>query len=203
MTYTYENTSGWRERDVGKNGRFTSASTSGTNNRAYRHGLRHHPLYHKWLSMKGRCNNPNNKAYARYGKRGIAVCDEWQTSPEQFINWCQFAGYRRGLVLDRINNDGPYSPDNCRFVDRCTSAQNRSLLQASNASGYCGVSFKDQSKRGKRSGWRARASINGNSIKRHWLFNTPVSAALYRDAWVLAHGCLLPLNFEVFHHDQF
>lgn len=77
-------------------------------------------LYKVWSTMKDRCENKHHAKYATYGARGICVCDEWHNL-ENFIRWAYAHEYRRGLQIDRIDNDGGYYPDNCRFV---TSKQN-------------------------------------------------------------------------------
>lgn len=84
-----------------------------------------HPLYNVWSSMRKRCSNSNHKSWARYGGRGIKVCKTWQNS-KTFIAWALAHGWQQGLQLDRRNNDGNYSPQNCRFVTAKTNAQNRS-----------------------------------------------------------------------------
>ncbi len=75
--------------------------------------LRH--IYNVWKSMRGRCNRRTDKRYHRYGERGISICEEWK-DPTVFVDWAIAHGYQRGLTLDRINNDGNYCPENCRFV---------------------------------------------------------------------------------------
>lgn len=89
-------------------------------------GISKHPLYRKWARMRARCYYPKQDHYDRYGGRGIRVCDEWKSDCEAFIGWALENGWKPGLQIDRIDNDGHYSPDNCRFVDAKTNAANRS-----------------------------------------------------------------------------
>lgn len=84
------------------------------------------PLYKIYSGMKERCINPKHVRYARYGGRGITICEEWLHDPIAFIKWGHEHGYQQGLTLDRIDNDGPYCPDNCRFVDWTIQQNNRS-----------------------------------------------------------------------------
>lgn len=91
-----------------------------------------HPdeLYIKriYKALLERCNNPKAQAFYNYGARGITVCDEWMEpviGTYRFLIWATKENYKRGLELDRIDNDKGYSPENCRFVDRKTNCRNR------------------------------------------------------------------------------
>lgn len=79
------------------------------------HGQSGTKLYYVWIGMKDRCFNPRNKNYPNYGGRGISVCPEWLRYIP-FQEWARKNGYKEGLTLDRINNDGNYEPSNCRWV---------------------------------------------------------------------------------------
>lgn len=81
--------------------------------------------YRKWSSMHRRCFDQGHPAYPRYGGRGIYVCDRW-SGRQGFSNFVQDMGEPPdGLTLDRINNDGPYEPGNCRWATWKQQAQNR------------------------------------------------------------------------------
>lgn len=89
------------------------------------HGKRFHPLYIVWAGMKQRCTNSKSRLYKYYGGRGIQMCEEWIDDFEKFFHWAIAIGWRQGLEIDRINNDGNYEPENCRFVNRSVNNKNR------------------------------------------------------------------------------
>lgn len=89
------------------------------------HGLSKDKFYQVWNGIKQRCYNPNNKNYKNYGGRGITVCKEWSDSFQAFYDWAINNGYKDGLQIDRIDVDGNYEPNNCRWVDRFTNNNNR------------------------------------------------------------------------------
>lgn len=82
-------------------------------------------IYRTWDGMKQRCNNPRSISYPHYGGRGIKVCREWAESFQAFYNWAMTHGYADDLQIDRINNDGDYCPENCRWVTPRQNIRNR------------------------------------------------------------------------------
>jgi len=102
-----------------------------------RHNESRTKLYRVYCAMKARCLNPTNAGYPGYGGRGIYVCTLWLADYRHFAQWARANGYRDGVQLDRVDNDGPYSPDNCRWTTAKEQAANKrpkpgyfSLIQA-------------------------------------------------------------------------
>lgn len=97
----------------------------------FSHGKRRTRLYRIWSSMKTRCYNPKDEHYARYGGRGITVCDAWRNDFQAFYDWAIANGYDENAAygkctIDRIDNDKGYYPDNCRWADMKTQNNNKS-----------------------------------------------------------------------------
>lgn len=92
-----------------------------------KHSMSKHPLYAVYKLMIQRCCNKKNKKYDRYGDRGITVCDDWKNDKKIFFKWAINNGWAIGLQLDRRENDGGYSPDNCRFVTPLVNCLNRAV----------------------------------------------------------------------------
>lgn len=93
-------------------------------NKARTHGMSGTTIYKKWASMKNRCKNPNEKKYYDYGGRGITYCKEWEDF-EEFYDWAINNGYTDGLSLERIDVNGNYCPDNCKWITPKEQQQNK------------------------------------------------------------------------------
>ena len=121
------------------------------------HGLYYHPLYRTWADMKARCYNPNMKRYTDYGERGIEVCERW-LDINNFIE-DMYPSYHEGLTLDRIDVNGNYEPDNCRWATLNTQQRNTREIRSNNTSGFRGVSWSK-----KQQMWIAKIRIDYNRI---------------------------------------
>jgi len=84
-------------------------------------------LYRIWIGIKNRCYNPNEPMFKYYGGKGIKVCDEWKNNYLAFKAWALANGYRDDLTIDRINPDGNYCPENCRWLPLSENVRNGNL----------------------------------------------------------------------------
>ena len=106
---------------------------AGAINRTHGLSAKHDRLYPLWKSIKYRCYNKNSKSYKDYGGRGIKMCDEWLNNPKAFCDWAINNGYKEDktdkgvnvLTIDRIDVNGDYCPENCRFVTNEVQARNK------------------------------------------------------------------------------
>ena len=89
------------------------------------HGMRKTRLYRIWGCMKNRCYQKSYHGFKHYGGRGITVCDEWRNSFEAFYEWAMANGYAEHLTIDRIDVNGNYCPDNCKWATMADQNKNK------------------------------------------------------------------------------
>lgn len=141
-------------------------------NNSRRHGGTGTPEYHAWLAMKRRCYLPTIEAFQHYGGRGIAVCDRWRDS---FPNFLADMGPRPsdGHSLDRIDNNGHYSPENCRWATIYEQNNNR---ENGRYLTHDGATLNVTE-------WAERTGISMATITRRLNGGWPVDEALSKRAW--------------------
>ena len=82
-------------------------------------------LYNIWVGMKHRCYNPNSTIYHNYGGRGVSVCPEWRNNFSSFRDWSMSNGYTKNKSIDRIDVNGDYCPENCRWASQSQQQRNK------------------------------------------------------------------------------
>lgn len=153
------------------------------------HGLGTHRFYETWQNMKSRCNSPIDISYKNYGGRGIKVCEEWM-DVVKFIEWCDSTYPNiEGLNIGRIDVNGGYNPDNCRWTDRTTQNSNQ-RKRSNNTSGYVGVSWDARNNK-----WNAQLSYKYKAIS-IGRFETIEKAVLARDNYIIQNNLPHKLSTE-------
>lgn len=136
-------------------------------------------LLNIWRNMRQRCNNPNNTSYKYYGGRGIGICSQWQDFKQFAADMGEPPSDEH--TIDRIDNDGDYSPGNCRWQTRQEQAHNRRIM-SHNTSGINGVSFCNTMKK-----WHAYLCHKGRDISLG-RFVTKRKAVVARDKYIIENG---------------
>lgn len=131
-----------------------------------------------YRDMLHRCYDLHNWAHCHYGRRGISVCEEWKNDFFTFQQWALNNGYNDGLTLDRIDVNGNYTPDNCRWVDRHVQAVNK-RKNKNNISGYVGIGERTDN-----GTWRSRITVN-NKVIMIGHFKTKKEALEARNKYIL------------------
>ena len=146
-------------------------------------------LYRRWNHLRARCNNPSDSAYNDYGGRGITVCTEWDSSYEVFKKWSLANGYEEHLTIDRIDGNGNYQPNNCRWASMATQAANRAKSRSIKQSSiYKGVTLKKGDTK-----YIARIMLAGKSIALG-SYITEKEAAIAYNKYVLSNNLEHSLN---------
>lgn len=157
----------------------------------WNHGYSKERLYMVWIGMRERCYNKNATRYSCYGGRGIIVCKEWNNSYLAFREWALINGYdenaKKGeCTLDRIDVNGNYCPENCRWISNTIQARNK-RKRKHNTSGYTGIHYIKTGKRINR--WLAAITINRKQIVLGYFF-TQKEALEARNEYIINNELL-------------
>lgn len=142
-----------------------------------KHGQSGSKLYDVWAAMKQRCYNPNNKDYKNYGNRGISMSTSWRNNFSEFEKWAHQNGYQERLSIDRINYNGNYEPNNCRWTNPTVQANNTRKNVVIEFRGkkhtvaewakILGITYSTLEGRLNNYGWSAERALTVKPIKGH------------------------------------
>lgn len=159
------------------------------------YAVQEHPNYRIWAGIKARCGNPNTPAYKNYGARGIDYAPEW----EHFENFCRDMGVRpsKEHSIERIDNNGPYAPWNCKWATRHEQSMNRRKFK-NNSSDLTGVKLKPNGR------YTGEVNFKGVRYKAGGTFSTEMEAfeakekilALLRQNKDVSHLLERPARFD-------
>ena len=144
------------------------------------HGLNGTRIYNIWGGIKDRTLKPKNKHYHYYGGRGIKICEAW-LDVRIFYDWAMSNGYSDELTIDRIDNDGDYCPENCRWTTKTIQARNQ-RIHKNNTSGYRGVSYYKDS-----NNYCASIHLNYKNIHLGY-FKTAVEGAIAYNNYIIENN---------------
>lgn len=141
------------------------------------HGMTNTRLYTIWCNMKARCGNPKSIEYDSYGGRGISVCSAW-LSFDVFAKWALENGYKEGLSIERIDVNGNYCPDNCKWIELSDQSLNQRRSHLLTAFGKTqtivewsresGLKYDTIERRVNAYGWDAEKAISTPPKKSRW-----------------------------------
>ena len=152
-----------------------------TKERNTKHNLSYTRIYRIWKNIKTRILNPKKERYINYGGRGITICEEWKNDFISFYNWAMENGYSDELSIDRIDNDGNYCPENCRWTTRTIQNRNQ-RKRRDNTSGYKGVSYNK-----RRGDYIAQIKVNHKKIYLGY-FQTAVEGAIAYNNYIIENN---------------
>ena len=140
--------------------------------------LRRNRLFWVWRGMVARCYDSKHMTYYYYGGRGIKICDEWRKDPAPFMEWAIKNNWKHGLQIDRKDNDGDYTPSNCRFVTKSVNGRNRRKAR-NKSSSYIGVCYIKHRKK-----YRSQITVNWN-LTYIGHYETELEAITARDNYII------------------
>lgn len=128
------------------------------------HGESKTRLYITWKNMKARCYSKAATHYETYGGRGITVCAEWRDNYLSFKNWAYANGYEDSLTIDRKDNDGGYSPDNCRWITSSENVKLMNIHHIKHETGSHSIKAREKVKKSNRENHGVRISLQKDSV---------------------------------------